>query len=239
MKTLVTQFVNELFDNNYAYTAELMKYYENIKPNDWIAFQNSWNNLYLDCYMGDGGRYRYRRYSVFHWDNTQKTITLKPHEPHYQSLTYNSLNGGIARYYEPFEKRTINCLSFKQIMNFALDVINQFEPSSNWHIEAHQFRIIGGKESAKPTPEGIHCDGRDYIIMVMINKQNVLGGISSIYDNNKKLLTNINLCHSGETIMVCDNNTMHEVSPITIDDHEIDGFRDMLVITFINEDKLS
>lgn len=75
--------------------------------------------------------------------------------------------------------------------------------------------------------------------MVMINKHNVIGGISTIYNNNKEALTEINLENSGEAIMVCDNRTMHGVSPITINGPTINVYRDMLVITFINEKKLS
>ena len=31
---------------------------------DWPAFAESWNDLHLDTYMADGGRYRRRRYAV-------------------------------------------------------------------------------------------------------------------------------------------------------------------------------
>ena len=32
---------------------------------DWAAFAASWNDLELDTYMADGGRYRRRRHAVF------------------------------------------------------------------------------------------------------------------------------------------------------------------------------
>ena len=31
---------------------------------DWPAFAESWNDLEVDTYMGDGGRYRKRRFGV-------------------------------------------------------------------------------------------------------------------------------------------------------------------------------
>lgn len=131
MSTLVNQFVNEIFENRFAYTNTLIDLNQSSISDDWVKFQESWNNLHLDTYMGDGGTYRLRRYAVFYWGHDTKTTTLKPHEPHYQSLTYNVLNGGIARHYDQFEQITINCVSFNKIMNFALDVINIFELHAN------------------------------------------------------------------------------------------------------------
>ncbi|MEJ0044812.1 MAG: 2OG-Fe dioxygenase family protein [Rhodospirillales bacterium] len=32
---------------------------------DWARFSDSWNDLGVDTYMADGGRYRRRRYAAF------------------------------------------------------------------------------------------------------------------------------------------------------------------------------
>lgn len=238
MTEIVNIFADGIFDQSFAYTNSVLDLKEKSICIAWDAFQRSWNNLYLDNYMGDGGTYRLRRYSVFFWDNKHQQLKLKPHEPHYQSIAYNTLNGGIARHYQPFEPCIIENKCFNDTMMFALDVINKLESGVSWHIEAHQFRILADSKLSQPTPEGIHCDGRDYIIMMLINRQNVLGGTSTIYDQNKNLLTEITLEHAGETIMVCDNRTMHDVSSIIADNPDITGYRDMLVITFIDQDKL-
>lgn len=239
MGELVDFFVDDIFDNCFAYSQSILDFSNKDICTDWGVFQNSWNNLCLDNYMGDNGKYRFRRYSVFYWDNKHQQLMLKSHEPHYQSLTYNTLNGGIPRHYEAFEQHVIDSKCFNVTMMFALDVINKLETGSDWHIEAHQFRILAGDELSKPTPDGVHCDGRDYIIMMLIDKQNVTGGTSTIYDQNKKAIKVITLEQNGQTIMVCDNRTMHGVSPITAQDSNLQGYRDMLVITFINQDKLN
>ena len=62
---------------------------------DWDSFAASWKDLGLDTYMADGGRYRRRRYSVFAVSADE--IELKPHQPHFQSLDHNQLNGGVER----------------------------------------------------------------------------------------------------------------------------------------------
>src|SRR5712692_2431713 len=63
---------------------------------DWPAFSESWNDLALDMYMADGGRYRRRRHAVFA-ATAAGVITRQPHQPHYQTLDYNPVNGGVAR----------------------------------------------------------------------------------------------------------------------------------------------
>jgi hypothetical protein len=67
---------------------------------DWQRFAASWADLALDRYMADGGRYRRRRYATLS-ASPQGRILIEPHQPHYQSLDYNRLNGGVARYLEP------------------------------------------------------------------------------------------------------------------------------------------
>src|SRR5262245_33278088 len=69
---------------------------------DRAKFVESWNNLALDTYMADGGRYRRRRHAVF-TTAPNRPIELAVHQPHYQALDYNPLNGGVARWFEPIE----------------------------------------------------------------------------------------------------------------------------------------
>jgi hypothetical protein len=55
---------------------------------DWPAFADSWNDLSTDTYMADGGRYRRRRFGV--WCRTARARSRAAHQPHYQSLDYNT-----------------------------------------------------------------------------------------------------------------------------------------------------
>ena len=69
---------------------------------DWDALTDSWNRLELDEYMADHGRYRRRRHAVYA-ASPGAGIVLAPPQPHFQSLEYNALNGGIARWFAPVE----------------------------------------------------------------------------------------------------------------------------------------
>ena len=72
-----------------------------IQIGDDESFLESWNTLERDQYMADGGRYRKRRHATFATHHAGEQPVLMPHQPHYQTVDYNPLNGGVARYFEP------------------------------------------------------------------------------------------------------------------------------------------
>jgi len=74
---------------------------------DWQQFYRSWGNLKRDEFMADNGEYRERRYSVFEYDSDDNVLCLSQDQTHYQSKSYNALNGGVDRVYEAFEDETI------------------------------------------------------------------------------------------------------------------------------------
>ena len=178
---------DQIEKKRYGYNASLFSR-KILAGYEWELFKNSWNNLILDQCMKDGGTYRYRRYSVLSWDANYEKLILEPHQPHYQTLDYNTLNGGVFREFDPIEPHIAHNKCFQSILDFGISCINQcVYPSTHWHIEAHQFRIIcDGKRAGKPTPEGIHRDGRDFVLIMFIDKKNVKGGKTTLYDLNKK-----------------------------------------------------
>src|SRR5260370_38999783 len=63
---------------------------------DWNDFAASWDDLKLDTYMADRGRYRKRRHAVYA-PAPGGSMLRKPHQPHYQTLGYNPLHCGSGR----------------------------------------------------------------------------------------------------------------------------------------------
>ncbi len=86
---------------------------------DWETFAASWNDLGVDTYMADNGRYRRRRFSAF--AVSAHGITRKPHQPHYQSRDYNLLNGGIERWFQPFLDSTADHAALHAILQMCFD----------------------------------------------------------------------------------------------------------------------
>jgi len=196
-------------------------------------FYQSWQDLPSDKFLSDGGHYRYRRYSVFNYLNDK--LEILPHEAHYQSTYRNNMNGGIYRDYEPFKQSTIDNPALKSIIAFVADQIS-FNNEKQWRIQAHQFRIEANTaEAGKPTPEGIHRDGADFILIMLLGRDNISGGTSHIYDENKNLQFEGKLCNRGDAVLIDDRTVWHGVSEIHPLDKNKPGYRDVLVLTFHDE----
>lgn len=221
----------------YAFVAapEMRALLETAGLRDWKAFARSWDDLGTDTYMADGGRYRRRRYGVF--TVSAGGIARKAHQPHYQSRDYNPLNGGIARWFEPVAEATVAHPAFAAILRschalFAGLTAPELRPAA-WHVEIHQFRIEArpGQEG-RPTPEGVHRDGVDWVLVLLVARENVVEGTTTIYDGAKRPLGSFTLTEPLDATFVDDHRVYHGVTPVVPADAAHLGHRDVLVVTF-------
>src|SRR5438270_9229294 len=125
---------------------------------DWEDFARSWDRLVMDAYMADGGHYRRRRHAVY-TAMPDGAIRRLPHQPHYQSIDYNPLNGGIARWFEPIDAHVGEGPTLRAILQWSRRFFEGLTPTREWRVEVHQFRIEArADERGQPTPEGVHRD---------------------------------------------------------------------------------
>jgi hypothetical protein len=200
---------------------------------DWAAFAASWDRLEPDTYMADQGRYRKRRHAVFSAD-TRGAIRREAHQPHYQSRDYNALNGGIERWFAPIEPLIGKGPSLAAILRFCRNFFGRrMGMPKNWHIEAHQFRIEARADApGKPTPEGMHRDGVDYALVLMVKRANIESGTTLIHAPDGKMLGQFTLTTPFDAALVDDARVMHSVTPVTALDPALPAYRDVLVVTF-------
>ena len=152
---------------------------------DWDGFAASWDDLGLDRYMADGGRYRRRRFATF--AVAGGAVRRKPHQPHYQSRDYNPLNGGIARWFEPVTDAIAAHPATLAIIRTCDALFTALTPPATrpevWHVEMHQFRIEAQPDTeGRPTPEGMHRDGVDWVLVLLVRRENVASGETTIAD---------------------------------------------------------
>jgi hypothetical protein len=198
---------------------------------DWDSFAASWNDLGLDTYMADGGRYRKRRFAAF--AATPQGILRKPHQPHYQSRDYNALNGGIERWFEPVSPEIATGPTMTAILNFSHALFDRLAGPRAWHVETHQFRIEARTgQTGRPTPEGIHRDGVDYVLVLLVGRANIASGVTTIHDATGRELVSFTLATPLDAALVDDRRAMHGVTPVEPLDPASPGFRDVLVATF-------
>ncbi len=207
-------------------------------PQEWQLFQDSWNRLELDRYMADGGAYRHRRHGTYSAPASGRTARQEAHQPHYQSLAYNRLNGGIARHFAPLEPEVAQGKVLNAVLSFCCDLFGRLAPSLPWHIEVHQFRIDALERDANPTPEGVHRDGVHFVLMLMVQRLNIQGGETRIHDQAGHALADYTLAEPFDMAIVNDERVLHGVTPVTPLDASRPASRDVLVVTFSGEKKL-
>ena len=199
----------------------------------WPAFAASWDNLVLDEYMADGGKYRQRRHATLSLAAGQSVFCVQPHRPHYQSLEYNALNGGIARHFQPVEDAVLQSPVLAHLIAAGSQVFGAIRPGTAWQVEMHQFRITAdGSSLGQPTPEGMHRDGVDFVLMVLINRHNVQHGVSTVQDPSGKQLQTFTLIEPLDMAVVNDVRVRHGVSAIQPEVAGQPAVRDILVLTF-------
>jgi len=202
-----------------------------LSGDEWARFADSWNALRPDGYMADGGRYRLRRHAVYSAAPGQP-LARGPHQPHYQAREYNQLNGGIERWFEPVTPEVGEGAALRALLDGARAVFEALSPGTGWHAEIHQFRIEGRPDEAgKPTPEGMHSDGVDYVLVMMVGRENVAGGVTGIQIDGREAAS-FTLQEPCDAVLLDDRRVMHGVTPIHPIDPARPGHRDVLVITF-------
>ncbi|WP_396617600.1 2OG-Fe dioxygenase family protein [Lysobacter soli] len=199
---------------------------------DWNEFAGSWDSLEPDAYLANVGLHRRRRHAVF--SATGETIAREPHQPHYQSRDYNTLQGGIERWFAPVLPEIADSASLRSILHFCRSFFGGLAPEvANWHIELHQFRIEArAGEPGQPTPEGVHRDGVDYVLVLLIDRMNIASGTTTIHSADGTLLGSFTLTHTLDAALVDDSRVFHGVTPVEPEDPAQASHRDVLVVTF-------
>ena len=213
--------------------AEMRALLEQAGPlSDYEQFADSWDDLGLDIYMKDGGRYRRRRHAIF--AVTPRGIEREPHQPHYQTVDYNPLHGGIERWFEPVQPEIGSGASLQTILRFCGRLFGDLaRTATGWHVEVHQFRIEArAEEQGRPTPEGMHRDGVDYVLVLLIHRQNIVSGTTTIHGLNREPLGSFTLAAPFDAAIVEDARVYHGVTPVAPLDPAAAAYRDVLVVTF-------
>lgn len=202
---------------------------------DWADFTASWAHLAVDEYMADHGRYRRRRHAVYSLAADGRLQRL-PHQPHFQSREYNSLNGGLERWFDPLDPVLGEGASMRAVLGVCASVFGALAPEVRaWQVEVHQFRIEARTGKAGlPTPEGVHRDGVDYVMVLLIDRHNIASGTTTVHAPDRQELGSFTLTRPCDATLLNDHRVFHGVTPIEPLNADLPAWRDVLVVTFRN-----
>ena len=200
---------------------------------DWTDFAASWNDLHVDEYLADRSRFRKRRYAVYE-ASSDLAITRQPHQPHHQRVEYNALFGGVERWFEPVTAAVGDSVTLHTILRFCQATFGTLAPSvERWHIEVHQFRIEAQPGAAgHPTPEGVHRDGVDFVLVLLVARTNIASGTTTVHDLTGRELGSFTLTEPLDAALLDDARVAHGVTPVTPINPAVPAHRDVLVVTF-------
>lgn len=195
------------------------------------AIQLSWNDLPPDAHLKDGGRYRQRRHSSF--IVTAEQVQVVPHRPHFQPTEYNALHGGMLRLFEPVAAHTLAQPVWNKLLQAIARTCSAVKGERPWYVEAHQFRIDTRDGIGRPTPEGAHRDGVDFVAILLVARKAVSGGESRLFEAEGRYGQRFTLSEPWTLLLLDDQKVIHESTPIQ--PRALGGHRDTLVLTYRSE----
>jgi hypothetical protein len=192
------------------------------------ALAPSWDRLELDNYLKDGGRYRRRRHACF--VDSGEALAQTAHRAHWQPVEYNALHGGMHRLFEPIEPGTIAQPAFDRLLRRLGEVFSNLRGKQPWNVEAHQFRIDTADGIGRPTPEGAHRDGVDFVAVILIGRVDIKGGETRVFEANGPEGKRFTMLEPWTMLLLDDAAMIHESTPILPTGEH--GHRDTLVLTW-------
>ena len=194
---------------------------------DLQALTEYWNDLPPDQYLKDGGRYRRRRHASLQVSG--QAVQLMPHRAHWQPVSYNALHGGMQRWFEPMASELLARPAWQALLMWLAQVASSVQGAQTWYTEAHQFRIDTTDGIGRPTPEGAHRDGVNWVAVFLVGRHGIKGGETRVFDMDSPRGQRFTLTEPWSLLLLDDQRVIHETTPIQpIQDA---GWRDTLVIT--------
>jgi hypothetical protein len=198
----------------------------------WPDLAKSWDRLPPDTHLRDGGHYRHRRHACYVQTLASNTLQATPHRAHWQPTDYNALHGGFERWFEPVEPTVSQAALWTGLLLALGRLFAHVKPAPQWSIEAHQFRIDTAGGVGRPTPEGAHRDGVDFVVVMLVGRQGVKGGETRVFDAHGPYGLRFVMTEPLTALLLDDTRVIHETTPIQPSGEPSGGYRDTLVLTY-------
>jgi hypothetical protein len=202
------------------------------------VLSRSFENMGIDRYFGNEGRARrFRRYSDLNYNPVMRKLSRLPHHAYFQSEQMNKYVGGKERHFEDLSQEIIDSPLIQSLVNLDFEVFKSTLPQEmwtlNWQCQIHQIRIeVEAGEETEITPEGIHSDGYPFSAVHFWGKENIDGATSFLYTTEEKELISVTYENILDTTFFKDREMKHYVSRAMTKDHEKQGYRQIIAISF-------
>ena len=220
--------------------AETLARFAGVEPQALTDLTPAWHHLPPDPHLKDGGAYRRRRHGSYVQTLAIHSLREVPHRAHWQPTTYNALHGGMLRWFEPLGAALATSPAFLALVGALGELVARAvhptpdEPpfDGRWFIEAHPFRIDTTGGVGRPTPEGAHRDGVNFVAVLLVDRHAVRGGESRVFAADGPEGVRFTLEQPWSALILDDDRVIHETTPILPAIDGEPGWRDTLVLTY-------
>jgi hypothetical protein len=119
--------------------------------------------------------------------------------------------------------------AWSQLLRGLGALCSEVRGAQPWFVEAHQFRIDTTDGIGRPTPEGAHRDGVDFVAVLLVDRVGVKGGETRVFEATGPHGLRFTLTEPWTLLMLDDARVVHESTPIQ--PLQDGGHRDTLVLT--------
>jgi len=188
---------------------------------------DSYENCPVDEYMGHGTRYkRFAQYRISpneagnHW-----SFERLEHRDYTAFKKFNPIGGGMKRSYLPVEA------DFTPLIEHGIAGL-ELDTGEDWQINVHQNRSRADDSTAAPlTPEGVHHDGHEFVMIAVLRKVNVAGAETRLWRDGAAEPFWTGVLEPGQAVLLDDRAIAHDVTDV----RSANGgpaHRDILIVAF-------
>lgn len=188
-------------------------------------FLDSYDDCPVDEYMGGGTRFkRFSQYKLIHGDDGWR-FQLLPHRDYTAFKQFNPVGGGMKRTYEPIQ------VDFTPLIKLAIEGL-ELDTREDWQINVHQNRTIAQGDRTGPlTPEGIHHDGHEFVMIGVLRRHNVGGALTRLWNPGEEKPFWTGTLSAGQAVLLDDRAIAHDVTDVTSADGGAAN-RDIFIVAF-------
>lgn len=198
-------------------------------------FRGAWEELGPDRYLPSGATYRSRRHAKFRLSAQAGLVRVRG-AGYRQGAGANPLVGTMVREFAPFREHEARNAFFTALVHHNAIIFDRCagQAPPSWEVDAHLIRVTARPgESGRPSPEGPHRDGFDFIALHHMGRHNVSGGRTTVYASPQgPPLTALTFRAPLDSLYAQDARILHDVSPVTPRKPDAPGHRDMLLMSF-------
>jgi len=186
---------------------------------------DSYDRCPVDDYMGHGTRSK--RFSQYRLSPTADGWNFErlPHRDYTAFKKFNPIGGGFKRTYEPIE------VDFTPLIRHGIDQLG-LDNSEDWQINVHQNRSSASSATTAPlTPEGVHHDGHEFVMIAVLRKQNVAGAQTRLWKPGADQPFWSGTLEAGQAVLLDDRAIAHDVTDVESANGE-PAHRDIVIVAF-------